>query len=979
MVAQKTGSLKALYAMKIHNLARVYLIIVLLTGSLLSGYAQHITITGTVKDESNEPLIGVNIVVRDKIIGTTSNNKGNFNLVVKDSPPILLSVSMMGYKSQEIEITKSTVNLEIILVESITTLDEVHVRSPSRIEEKILQSPVSIEKMGSLEIQNIASDDYYKAISTMKGVDMMTSGILFQILNTRGFASTGNTRFVQLLDGMDVQSPSLNMPFGNINDPSSLDIENIELIPGASSALYGPNAFNGILLVTTKSPFKYQGLSAKAQFGLNHIGGDSYLGKPSSPQPMYQVALRYAKAFKNKFAFKVNFSWTKANDWVAHNYSDKNAALQGDLTINPAYDGVNLYGDDGGLNLGLLRNSQDLINTIAALTGLGADTVAPYVGALPANNVNRTGYPEYALIDYNSKFLKFNAGLNYRTNDNIELSYLFNISGGTSVLTVSQRYSVKAAYTHIHRLEIKADNWNLMGYGSFENSGDTYIADFTGYAINNAYLNNTAWFGTYAGTFAGGLIEANMASTGSPVYDPDVMNALLNNPDAVSNLHILSRKVADAGRWEPGSIEFQRAFDSINALLIPNGAKFDNRTRFYHAEGQYNFKNEIRIFNLIIGAGWRMYDLRSNGTVYPDSKANPIRINEFGGYFQLSKKLIHDHLNLLFSLRFDKSENFKGQFSPRVSAVYTFLRNHNLRASYQTGFRNPTTQGQYIDLDIISSRVLGGLQEFNNKYKLSDWTYTIHSVNAFTESVVTGIPDPTLLVPYNSWAQIKPEQVQVFEVGYRGTFFNRLMIDLYYYHNIYNDFITMKRVRQAQDANGDPVDPFSDPTQAALYGLLTGDAHNTFLIYQNNIETVKSHGVAFGLDYLFYKGYRLGMNYSWNHLRTRGLSDDFFNDYNTPEHIVNIALGNRQVTKNLGFKIAWRWQDAFTWNSAFSDGQVPAFNTFDAQVSYRIKKLKTIVKLGGSNILNKRYITFYGGPTLGAIYYISLTFNELMN
>ncbi len=959
---------------------RAFLAVVLLTGSLLPALAQHIEITGNVKNDSNEPLSGVNIHVKDKVIGTISNHNGDFNLEVKDTPPILLSISMIGYKSQEIEVSESTVRLVIVLVKSITILDEVLVRSPSRVEENIMQSSVSIEKMGMLDIKNIAAFDYYAGIATMKGVDMMSSSIGYQIINTRGFTSAANTRFVQLFDGMDVQSPSLNLPFGNMNGPSSLDVERIELMPGAASALYGPNAFNGMLLISSKSPFKYQGLSAAVKLGINHIGRDPSVGEPSNPQPMYEAAVRYAKAFNNKFAFKIGFSWIKAHDWSAHNYSDKNANLQGNLSVNPAYDGVNLYGDNGGLNLGLLRNSADLINALAYQTGLDAEIIAPYVGALPAQNVNRTGYPEYTLIDYNSKNLKANIGLNYRINDNIELDYFYNFSGGTSVFTSAQRYSAKDANNQCHRLGIKADNWKLLGYAIIESSGDSYIADFTGYAINNAYLSNSAWFGTYAGTITGGLIEENISSTGSPVFDADVIDALLNDPGAMSDLHNLSRGVADAGRWEPGSVEFQNAFDSINALIIPDGAKFNTNTRFYHAEGQYDFKDEIKIFDMIIGASWRQYDLRSDGTLYPDSETNPIRINEFGGYMQLSKKLINDRLKLLLSLRYDKNENFTGQFSPRFSGVYTFRKNHNFRASYQTGFRNPTTQGQYVDIDVISTRVIGGLQEFHDKYKLSDWTYTIQSVNAFSESVAEGSPDPGLLVPYTTWAPIKPEHVQVFEVGYKGTFANRLLIDLYYYHNIYNDFITTTKVRQAQDTDGNPTDPFNDPTQAALFGLLSGNASNTFQIYQNNTETVKSHGAAFGLDYIFYKSYRAGMNYSWNKLITEGLSDDFLDEYNTPEHTVNITFGNMYLTENLGFNIAWRWQSAFTWNSPFvQNGQVPAYQTMDAQVSYRFSTLKTTLKLGGSNILNKRYFTFYGGPTLGAIYYISLTFDELMN
>lgn len=81
----------------------------------------------------------------------------------------------------------------------------------------------------------------------------------------------------------------------------------------------------------------------------------------------------------------------------------------------------------------------------------------------------------------------------------------------------------------------------------------------------------------------------------------------------------------------------------------------------------------------------------------------------------------------------------------------------------------------------------------------------------------------------------------------------------------------------------------------------------------------------------------------------------------------------------MGFNVAWRYQTAFRWESSFARGEVPAVSNFDAQLSYKVSSIKSILKLGGSNILNNRYILNYGGPTLGAIYYVSITFDELLN
>ena len=93
-------------------------------------------------------------------------------------------------------------------------------------------------------------------------------------------------------------------------------------------------------------------------------------------------------------------------------------------------------------------------------------------------------------------------------------------------------------------------------------------------------------------------------------------------------------------------------------------------------------------------------------------------------------------------------------------------------------------------------------------------------------------------------------------------------------------------------------------------------------------------------------------------------------------------LLSRNVTiclRNVGFNITYRWQTEFEWQSSFAIGTVPAYSTLDAQVSYKLEPLKSVVKVGGSNLFNNYYIQSLGGPNIGAIYYVSITFDQLMN
>ncbi|MDR9415452.1 MAG: TonB-dependent receptor [Gracilimonas sp.] len=943
-----------------------------LGGITLASNIDQTEISGIVTDVEGEPLAGVNIRVDGRVIGTATAPDGTFSLTVQQDPPLTLIVSIVGFKSKRVEINEAFVDDLEIALEEETIAGGDFVVSASRVEESILKAPVTIERQDVIQLRTSASDDYYKTLANLKGIDMTTSSINFQIVNSRGFNSTGNTRMVQLTDGMDTQAPALNFPIGNLNGPSQLDVESMEFLPGASSALYGPNAFNGILLVNSKDPFRYPGLSVMVKSGINHLDSNENLGEPGSPQPMYETAIRYAKSFNNKFAFKLNFSYSQAQDWVGTNYTDKNAALNSGFANNPAFDGVHTYGDDGTFNIGLLginpATRSQIAQGISAQTGVPQSEVEKYVAALPSQPVARTGYQEQYLVDHDAQNIKFGTSLNYRLNDNIEASYTFNFGYGTSVYSGAQRYSLSNFYISQHKIQLDGDNFMVRAYGTFENSGDSYIADFVGFAINDAYLSTQDWYGTYGGTFVGGLIQAaTQAQGGNPQYNQATVDAILSNSSLVNNFHLAARGAADGNRFAPGSAAFEAAKDGALQGVVPNGARFDDQSRFFHTEGQYDFKNEIDFMELQAGLSFRQYQLRSNGTIFDD--AGGVEINEFGGYLQGSKSLLEDRLDLTASLRYDKNENFDGQFNPRLSTVFTVAENQNIRASYQTGFRNPTTQGQYIDLNVLTARLLGGLPFLAEKYNITENAYYLDSVDDFTNSVLAGTPNPGLLRPYTEFEPVKPEQIQSFEVGYKGLLGDKLFFDMAYYYNIYNDFIAQFRIRKA-------AAPLNQP--GAAESLLSGDASNTYQIYTNVDEEVESQGAVFGFDYSLPNNFKLGANYNWNQLITER-DQDFIFDYNTPEHKFNVSFSNRSITESLGFNVTYRWQDEFEWVSSFADGTVPAVSTVDAQVSYKVSDLNSIIKVGGSNVTNNRHFLNYGGPNLGAIYYVSITFDEFLN
>jgi len=151
-----------------------------------------------------------------------------------------------------------------------------------------------------------------------------------------------------------------------------------------------------------------------------------------------------------------------------------------------------------------------------------------------------------------------------------------------------------------------------------------------------------------------------------------------------------------------------------------------------------------------------------------------------------------------------------------------------------------------------------------------------------------------------------------------------------------------------------------------------------YRVYTNARNTYHNFGSALGVTYNFYKKFTVGGNVNFNKMEASNASDIFVTGFNTPEWSTNLSFGNREIVKNIGYTVTWRWQDAFLWESPLVTGNVSAFSTVDAQVTFRFPKVKSQLKVGGSNIFNHRYLQYAGGPTIGAIYYAAITVDGIL-
>lgn len=954
------------------KITKALLLLLMVFGSAMRANAQNIVVTGVVTDKSTKAALpGVSILIKGTTAGTASGENGSFTLKTTQTS-FTLVFSYVGYTPVERQISGSTPNLSIELEEAAFLGQEV-VISASRTPERILESPVSIERMSASVIKDLPAPSFYDALANLKGVELSAQSLTFKSVNTRGFNSNGNTRFNQFVDGMDNQAPGLNFSVGNIVGLSELDVDNVELLPGAASALYGAGGINGTLLMTSKNPYDYQGASFAFKTGINHVNDNN-----TGTQQFNQLDVRLAKSWNNKFGIKTAFSFLQAKDWFAtdtRNFDRTARQLTtGDRNTDPNYDGVNVYGDEISQNM--LNVAQSVQNqTVAGILSATGNTLniknvldaslpanaspavqAAFLGNLPAalrptvqnylpfyfglrNNlipnqsVSRTGYAEQDLVDYDTQSLKTTTSLHYRFSDQIEAIAQANWGTGTSVYTGTDRYSLRNFSIGQYKLELKGSDFFLRAYTTQERSGDAYNATILGTFINEVWKPSTTWFPQYIGNYVGAIAAGQ-------------------NDAAAQQF---ARSQADAGRLIPGTPGFESAKIAITERPIgpQNGAKFLDKTNLFHYEGMYNFSNLFKhVVDFQIGASYRNYFLNSEGTLF-DDLTRDITIEEYGAFVQLGKKMLDDKLKLTVAGRYDKSQNFEGRFTPRITGVLTVAPNNNLRASFQTGYRNPTTQDQYIDLAVGggATRLIGGLPELLNKYSLiENPAVTSDSYRAFLASAAVGSPNPAVLETYNfDQKGVRPESVQSYELGYKGLLGSKLLIDTYGYYSIYSDFISA-------------VEIYQNPTSGAI----------KYNVPVNLTDDVKTYGGAVGLDYLF-GNFNLSGNVSYN--KISDIPTNFINTFNTPEIRYNFGFGNKEIVKNVGFNFQYRWQDKFNWNSTFGSGEVPAFGTLDGQFSFKIPSINSTLKVGGSNLLNKYYTTSFGNPMVGAIYYTSITFN----
>ncbi len=906
-----------------------------------------VTLKGKVRDaETGDDLIGASIALVNGEGGTLTNYDGEFSLKV-ESLPTTLRFSYTGYEAVEVEVTDENQTLNVRLSSASIVMEEAIVVG-QRVNDKQKAAPLTVENMDAIAIKQTAAVSFYNGLGNLKGVDLTTASLGFTIINMRGFNSTSPVRSLQIIDGVDNQAPGLNFSLGNFLGASDLDVSKVDLVVGASSAFYGPNAFNGVISIESKNPFAHKGLSVSLKTG---------------ERSLLEGAIRYADVVKNKqgqpfFAYKFNLFGLRANDWVADNY-DPITESEGNQVFSAANNpggrnAVNIYGDE---------YSAKFVSTFDSRAGL--------------NSFHRQGYREIDVVDYNTKNAKAGAAFHFRLKpeqefDSPELILASNYGTGTTVYQGDNRFSLRGIQFYQNRIELrKRDKYFLRFYATHEDAGRSYDPYFTALKLQEGSQTNEQWQQEYERWWVRndlGAVFNNMRNAG--YGPPEDFEGLLqwqrDNAALLADYHQQAQAFANQGNpvnetlpfYEPGTARFNELFNDIVSRKnnsTENGTLFYDKSALYHGHGEYSFKPKF-LDEWVVGANMRMYRPNSDGTIFNDSMGIRIQNSEWGAYTGIEKKVG----DLIFSatVRVDKNQNFDLLSTPAASVVWSPKKNNYLRVSFSSAIRNPTLTDQYLNLRVGPATLVGNLNGF-------DSLITIESFNVYRNN--NSVP-----LDYLKIDPIKPEKVKTLEVGYRTTLFDRLYVDGSYYYNIYDDFIGFN---VGLTLPFERVEIF--PGNFTFFPEF--DKIQVFRVAANSAQRVTSQGFAVALNYYFGDYYMLQGNYSWNQLNTIA-TDPIVPAFNTPEHKFNIGFSGRDIplwAKNtLGFNVNYKWIDSFIFEgSPQFTGLIPSYDLLDAQVNVTLPKLNSVVKLGASNVLNNKQFQTYGGPRIGRMAYLSLVYD----
>ena len=948
------------------------------------------TVTGTVNDDSGMPLPGANIIVVGTSSGAISDFDGKFTLTVSQAPPFTIQASSVGFTSVTEEVSANNQNITFTLVEG-SLLDEVVV-SASRVPQRIFESPVTVEKYSIRQIQRTPSADYFEGLQNIKGVQMNQTGLVFSQVNTRGFGTAYNEGFVTLVDGMNTQAPVFGFAVGNLIGINELDVQSVELLPGSASALYGMDAYKGIMSISSKSAFDHEGITAYYRTGATQQ-------MDGSQGEFNDFGVRLATKLGDKWAVKATISAKEGTEWAATDMRHKRecsncgegSIVEGYDPNAPDYDAVNEYGQQ---RFSSPEIWDALIDYASSLNPAYEAQLTPLSGLSPNyfDEIVSTGYTELELFGNEAKNVKGNASIYYRPNENSEFEFSSLVGTGEAPLPAGNaRYNIKDFVVQMHKLEYNSGGFNARAYFTKEDAGDTTQSAALGTSVANQQAGGIqdGWGQTYLLNYLGVLSQGDLVGLlgqigtqiGTAAALGQDTNALTLNElfgGSTTSAHVIARGAANANMIPAGTPEFNQAIANATtgALLTTNtgflGARIQDVSEVYTFEANYDFEDKWDFANLIVGGLYRGFNLDTEGTLYTDY-FDPITWNEYGVYAQIQKDLMNDDLSLTASMRYDKQSVMDdANVTPRIGLLYKLNDNSNIRVSAQVGYRNPTNQDKFIGVYNFEETLLGTTPDNIDRFGsdplraqllsnggIAQFTGADVFANALNKSIWDNQGEATA----ENVDYVEAEKVVSYDIGYRYNS-KDFTLDFNAYYSQYENYIGTNSVYVPFLTDLD-----NGSSLTAQEAMDTGNYHQ-FGLDANLSVPFDTYGVSVEAIKRFNSMYSMNLIYEYNNLDYDApANSDFELSWNTPEHRLKLGF-TANLAENTSFSANARYNSEYYYESSFIDATIRENTVLDAKFMFAVPAMDNIqFELGGNNIAGRSYVSIPGSGQIGSLYY----------
>lgn len=917
---------------------KVYLLLVCLI-SLNSLMAQ--TASGTVTDENGDPLFGVNVIEKNTLNGTTTDFDGKYTLnLTTDNPSVVFK--FVGYRDKMIAFTGAKINHQMKVDE--IGLDAVVV-SASKRKERILDAPASVTLISAEKIENTAAVVATDNLKSIPGVDIIPTGLVSANVAVRGFNGIFSGSMLTMVDNRIGQVPSLKVNAFQLMPGSNDDIERIEIVRGPGSALYGPNAADGVMHIITKSPLDIRG-DHNTETTISFTGGSRSVWAPN---------IRHAQKISDKVGFKISGGYMQGHDFP---YYDPREPTPGtNFVFGTVRDGVQFEVDSAA---GLQTFDRDFF-----IQKYNFDTRIDYAvskdvdftfsgGYANTTNLELTGLGGAQGVDWGYTYAQVRA--RYKS---LFVNYFMNSSNSGDTYLISQ---LDGSEPQPYQFQTLLDKSKLHGLQIQHNSSIKQLVDFT-YGFD-AILTRPVSDGTIYGRYEDDDAINQLGVYGQAEYHVsekfDVLAALRGDYQDRIGEFFLSPRAAIV--YKPSNrhttrLTYNRAFSAPSALntaldlpqvFVPNGiiarglGNPDGFNFNYGSDGFAQFRSPY-------DNGW--YDVAdlSNNHVHFDgflnSLSNLIATTLYGTDYDAAQ--------------FDFVKGDLVSLTGDLSSASSSLNNNVERKVIDFISNEEYDYTQISDLESIKSTVtqtmeLGYKGIIKDKFFLSaDLYYTR------IDNYVSPLSPASYRVLFDD-DQLAQELIPVYQSNAGTT---------------QSGIIEGALAGLAGDAGvsvGEwlvgAMQGFSLGTVAPEDDLVNSDMILTYI----NLGEVDIAGADLGATYV--------ENFKESTLKISGMFSFMNKDrislagasggyiaLNAPKFKTSLAVEGANIgNTGIGAGINWRWQDAFPANSAVYVGEVVAANLIDLSISYRPNFSKNTVLSGTFyNITNNEFQRFPGTPFIG--------------